>query len=284
MNISYVDMWPGFDIQSNWFNLLFKDILEKKDLNFILDPNKADLIVCSTFGNEKSKYNALKIFYTGENYSPNLTDCDYSLSFDFDSYNNRNFRLPHWYLYINWWGEPNFIHAEISMEMLKYRWSAEEIWNRENFCSIVIGNPVQNRLEVAYKLNEYRQVHGYGTVFNQPFSGSKIDLLKHFRFNICFENTVSTGYITEKLLQAKVAGCVPIYYGDYSVYKDFNAMGFINYNSIGDSETLKKYIQNMDKNKNFFSTFAAQPLFKVMPNLDRLYSFLIKIFKDRGIL
>ena len=37
--------------------------------------------------------------------------------------------------------------------------------------------------------------------------------LRKFRFNICPENASSKGYITEKILDAFVGGCIPIYWG-----------------------------------------------------------------------
>lgn len=42
---------------------------------------------------------------------------------------------------------------------------------------------------------------------------NKIRTLRAYRFNLCFENCDRDGYITEKLLQALIAGCVPLYWG-----------------------------------------------------------------------
>ena len=214
MKICYLDFWPGFDPNSNWFSLLFKDLYKGIDIDFNSSPEEADVIFASSFGNERHKIKhskAVKIFYTGENERPDLDFADYSLSFDFDTYGGRNYRLPHWYLYVNWWNDPDKTIAKISPEEL-YNKDPEEIWNRKNFCCIMIGNPVQNRMEVAKKLNEYNEVHGYGKVFGNYFDGKKGDVLKHYRFNICFENSITEGYVTEKLLEAKAAGCIPIYY------------------------------------------------------------------------
>ena len=287
MNISYIDMWPGFDVHSNWFNLVFKDLLNGKEINFNSSPEEADLVLGATFGKriESIKNDkAIKIFYTGENKSPNLINYNYSLSFEFDTHNGRNFRLPHWYLYINWWNEPNFIHAEIKKSDLLYQWDIDEVWNRQHFCSIVIGNPVANRLEVANKLNEYKPVYGFGSVFNNSFAGSKIELLKNFRFNICFENTISSGYITEKLLEAKVAGTIPLYFGHDSVRKDFNSLGLINYKNFLDLDNFYKYVQYLEKNKDSFANIAREFIFNSMPTLDPLYDFLKKILISRGII
>ena len=280
MNISYIDFWPGFNPNSNWFNQVFKDVLDHKEVNFLSTPEEADVIVSATFGSAKQRYKeskAIKIFYTGENVPPDLVNCDYSLSFNQSTCNGKNFRLPHWYLYIDWWNQVDCDYAEISQKELLGQWDPEELWERPYFCSLIIGNPVQNRLDLAGALSSYKAVYGYGSVFNNPFSGSKMQLLKNFKFNICFENTSSAGYITEKLLQAKVAGCIPLYFGHASVKDDFNERSFLNYNDFSETEKFLDLVKSTDSDKSKFLKIAREPLFDRPPNLDPLYSFLRKI-------
>ena len=285
MKICYLDFWPGFDVQSNWFNLLFKEYFQNKDLIFSNDQTDADIIVASSFGSERRNIinkKAIRIFYTGENERPDLTFGEYSLSFDFDTYNGRNLRLPHWYLYVNWWNEPNFEHAaQISLEQLNKKWDPEEIWNRNEFCSIMIGNPVQNRLTVANLIDStFGKVHCYGRVFGNPYDGDKVKLLEKYKFNICFENSITDGYVTEKLLQAKVAGCIPIYYGHSTYTKDFNPMCAINYADFADDSGLIDQMYHLN-NKDNFVLRAKEPLFHTMPNLDFIYAFFSVIFKGK---
>lgn len=277
MNISYVDFWPGFDSNSNWFNLVFKELLNDKEINFNSKPEEADILMFSCFGNSHQKYKntkAVKVFYTGENQRPDLSFADFSLSFDYDSHNGKNFRLPHWYMYVNWWGEPNFPHARISKEQLLRVYQPEEVAAREKFCCIIIGNPVANRIEVAQKLNEIKPVHGYGKVFGNFYDGCKVDLLKNFRYNICFENSIHPGYVTEKLLEAKVAGCIPIYYGTKTVSQDFNEKCFINFVDYKNSDELKDKISELESDTGKFVTKAKEKLFNINPNLDDLYKFM----------
>jgi hypothetical protein len=283
MNICYLDFWPGFDSNSNWFNLLFSDYFDGKQLNFNCLPQDADIIVYSCFGIEHYKYletKAIKIFFTGENQRPSEY-CDYSLSFDFDSNGGKNLRLPLWYLYINWWNIPNFEHSKIMKDDLFKQWDPEEVCNRESFCSIVIGNLVQNRIDVARKMNEINPVHGYGSVFGNYFSGNKIDLIKKYKYNICFENTIQEGYVTEKLLEAKVAGCIPIYYGHPAVSKDFNEKGFINYYNYNDISSFFDYIKRLEKDKDLCYNIINQKIFNKEPSLDFIFDFLDKIIKEK---
>jgi hypothetical protein len=282
MNICYIDFWPGFDPNSNWFNLLFREALNDREINFNSSPFEADVIVFSCFGDEHKKYKnskAVKLFYTGENQRADLSVADYSLSFDYETHNGKNFRLPHWYMYVNWWGEPNFPHARISKERLFYTHTPEEILARNDFCCIIIGNAVRNRIEVAQKLDSYKPVHGYGKVFGRPYSGCKVDLISKYRYNICFENSIYPGYITEKLLEAKVAGCIPIYYGSDTVNTDFNPNCFINYNKFGNPSELLEEIIKIENERSLFDSLVSQKLFDQEPNLDSVYSFLSKALK-----
>jgi GR25 family glycosyltransferase involved in LPS biosynthesis len=52
--------------------------------------------------------------------------------------------------------------------------------------------------------------------------------MESYKFAITYENAKAPGYVTEKLLHAKAAGCVPIYWGAAEVADDFDAGGFIN--------------------------------------------------------
>lgn len=280
MNVCYLDMWPGFDVNCNWFNLVFKNCFSQANFIFSNDSKNADIILASSFGNARyynTNSSAIKIFYTGENEKPDFNFADYTLTFDYDDYSGRNFRLPHWFLYINWWNEPNFPHARISIEQLFKQWNPVEIYNRDQFCSIIIGNPVKNRIDVANKLNRYKAVHAYGRAFGRYYDGCKIKLLEKYRYNICFENSIRSGYITEKLLEAKVAGCIPIYYGDNTVNTDFNDCSFINYYNYSSIDQLYNTIVDIDNDINLFSYYINQPLFNSKPNLNKLYEFLHRI-------
>lgn len=272
MNIAYIDFWGGFDPNTFWFSRYFKHRYNK-EFNFNSAPEDADIIIGSCFGNNISNIKnkkSIKIFYTGENQRPNLSQYDYSITFDYGDYNGKNIRLPLWYLYVDWWGNKN---NDISKEEVDRKFDPIEVYNRENFCCIVIGNPVKNRIEVAQSLNTYKPVHGYGNVFNNRFTGKKLDLLQNFRYNICFENSLYDGYHTEKLLEAKIAGCIPIYYGPDSASLDFNKSCYINYKDFGSPSELTEYIKEVDQDFDKFVQIASQPLFVENPTFTYLNDF-----------
>lgn len=275
MKIAYVDFWGGFDPIEFWITRLLRSKYEVE----ISDPFNSDLIIGSCFGNsirlfEKSK--AIKILFLGENVRPSYNFYDYSLSFDYSDNNNRNIRLPLWTLYVDWWGNKS---EDLSLDELNYIFSPEDIYNRQNFACIVAGNPVKNRMEIYNKLNLYKKVDGYGFAFKNRYDGRKHDLLKNYRYNICFENSIYPGYCTEKLLQAKVAGCVPIYYGCKESENDFNEKCYLNLINYSMEEFIEKIIK-IDDNKDEFIQIASEPLFSKKPDLNFLYDFFDKILNS----
>jgi hypothetical protein len=74
---------------------------------------------------------------------------------------------------------------------------------------------------------------------------AKYDLLTGYRFNLCFENTLFPYYCSEKIWHAIYCGCLPIYFGQQTVYEDFPRNSFIDYAEIMNIESLFKMIDGM---------------------------------------
>ena len=49
-----------------------------------------------------------------------------------------------------------------------------------------------------------------------------IDYISEYKFYLAFENTKSPGYITEKIVNAMLAGVIPVYWGDESIFEFVN--------------------------------------------------------------
>jgi GR25 family glycosyltransferase involved in LPS biosynthesis len=88
---------------------------------------------------------------------------------------------------------------------------------------------------------------------------AKVEFYKQYKFALVCENSSDTGYVTEKLLHAKMAGCVPIYWGDPEVHLEFNVDGFINATGLEHGELLKQ-IAKLDTNVDAWAKIAAVPL------------------------
>lgn len=75
----------------------------------------------------------------------------------------------------------------------------------------------------------------------------KTEILKNYNFNLCFENTVYSNYITEKIWESIENYCLPIYFGGQksSIYEIFPLKSFIDYSDFEDPENLLRFIMNM---------------------------------------
>ncbi len=74
---------------------------------------------------------------------------------------------------------------------------------------------------------------------------AKRAVLSRYRFAICFENTVFPGYLTEKLFDCLLAGCIPIYWGDPAVSEQIPPACYIDYRRFGDLAELERYLQQL---------------------------------------
>lgn len=75
----------------------------------------------------------------------------------------------------------------------------------------------------------------------------KIEILKKYHFNLCFENTNIGYYCTEKIWDSITGGCLPIYYGKGNkIYEDFPENSFLDYSNFRNSYQLFEYIDSME--------------------------------------
>ena len=103
-------------------------------------------------------------------------------------------------------------------------------------------------------------------------------MISNYKFSLCYENSITPGYHTEKLLHGKIAGNIPIYYGDETVCKDFNPKSFINTVNMSDEEVIET-IKQIDTNKELYDTINSEPLFENKISLEPLIKNLYKILK-----
>ena len=75
----------------------------------------------------------------------------------------------------------------------------------------------QNRLQVAHQFRQFVDVYGKAWPKEQVAwrgrCGSKMEVLRRYRYALVMENQRQPGYVSEKLLDAVIAGTVPIYWG-----------------------------------------------------------------------
>lgn len=74
----------------------------------------------------------------------------------------------------------------------------------------------------------------------------KKELMADYQFNLCFENTATHNYMTEKIWDSILTYCLPIYYGKHTnAYELFPENSFIDYSKFDSPEALFQFIDNM---------------------------------------
>lgn len=120
-------------------------------------------------------------------------------------------------------------------------------------------------------------------IFKNPFPsyrgkvGKKYDVLKKYRFSICYENARGVpGWITEKMFHCFFAGCVPVYLGAPNVTDHIPANTFIDKENFKTYEELYKYLSNMPEREYYSYLDNIEAFIKS----DRIYPFSIECFTD----
>lgn len=252
LKINFVDFWPNYDNTDNYFyNLL------KSNYDLVIDENP-DLLFYSSFGHKYLNYKCKRIFYTGENIRPDFAACDFAFSFDF-IFNTKHFRLPLYSIYID---HHNMLPK---LEQKKTREEATKIWKaKTKFCCMVVSNPnCAKRVEFFKHLTTYKSVDSGGGVLNNVGGrvADKAAFIKNYKFVISFENSDQDGYTTEKVIEPILQDCIPIYWGNKLVSKDFNSQRFLDYNQFESEKDLIKRIMEIDQNDTLAIDMIMQPAF-----------------------
>ncbi|RLC88768.1 MAG: hypothetical protein DRJ03_01585 [Chloroflexi bacterium] len=90
------------------------------------------------------------------------------------------------------------------------------------------------RHDIASALSD--QIDVYGREINPV--ANKWDALKHYRYCIVVESIKMPLYFSEKLIDAMLCGCVPIYWGAWRLAEYFDMDGIINFHSIEHLERI----------------------------------------------
>jgi hypothetical protein len=246
-------------------------------------PNKADLLFHSVFGKTYLRSPGKKILYTGENIPFSNFNSDFALSFEESTDDLKNFRLPLWMLQIKWFKKQNYGNPNLLCELQKLMEPTLNVDKRTNFITGIFNHDIQgNRLSAMAKLIRFGNAKFYGKPFGNHFFGEemKIKILKESKFNLCFENSNTYGYHTEKLIHAKMAGCIAIYWANQkSAFNDFNKKSFLFIENPNDESQFERLIEEM-LSKTSIDNVRNEPLFNSIPKIDPVVNYFYKIFRN----
>lgn len=274
IKIKFVDFWKGFKYEESDF---YK-ILEKK---YIIEISEnPEFLIYSVFGDKYLEYNCIKIFYTGENVIPDFNLCDYAIGFAYLEYGKRYLRMPLYTLfnYQNYYKKAIKIHKK-------------KIKEREKFCNFVYSNKNadEERENFYTLLSKYKKIDSGGRYLNNinKIVEDKFSFQQLYKFSIAFENTTSVGYTTEKLIEAKAAGTIPIYWGNPEIIKEFNTKSFINCHEYENFNEVVEEIKKIDTSQELYEKYMKEPLVYdeniIEKNIEQLEKFLEYIVENKKI-
>lgn len=240
----------------------------------------------SVFGDKFGEFNVpandcVNVFYTGENVEPDMKLCDYAISFSLNDSQN-HYRLPCWVprLYQNGMRPMDLLSNNRGK-------TSYEVYQKY-FCNFIYKNKVDFRESFFHKLNRLKSVSSPGaSCKNMPGIGitvkDKINYQRRFRFSVAMENECYPGYVTEKIVEAFMAGTVPIYMGDSTIGNDFNLESFVFIESIAQYDEAIERVFSIENNWSSYMSYRREPIYNnnIIPEYaveDNVMTFFEKIF------
>lgn len=235
---------------------LFK--INGHNIEWTNDINNCSIVVRNLFS---PKYNSYKVPYitvSGESkYTPTCSDNNCKLICDLTTLTNTN--KPNNYFYV-----PYAFFADYDYKNIKKYTNV----NREYFVGYCASHAVPIR-EQLFKLllEKDKLVIGLGRCSSTPghkIAGGWNDVIETYSkyyFIFAMENTIADGYVTEKIMNAYIAGAIPIYWGDKKVKEWFNPKSFINVNNFKNLQECADYIYELYMDKERLKNMMNEPIF-----------------------
>ncbi len=225
----------------------------------------------------------VNIFFTGENERPPEGAWDAYLTFDLNSYGNRNAYLPLWWITSSDILLPTvspYLGKEIHLDsLLKPRQVSYE--SRKKFCAAFIGKAYPFRMHALTALSTVGDVDVFGGIARNTHKTSakeKFEISQQYRFVFAFENDLFPGYVTEKSPEAYATGAIPLYWGsDPRGYINQNAI--INLANFENLESFTEYVKKVNNDKDLWTEIASQPFLAQRPSLDEVRSLLHRVLE-----
>ncbi|RDU72198.1 glycosyltransferase family 10 domain-containing protein [Helicobacter brantae] len=270
IKINIIDWWND-DFEENHFI----QFLSKKYK--VVRSKNPDYLLCSCFGFDHLNFNCTKIFFTGENLTPDFNLYDYAMGFDYIDFDKRYLRYPLFLTYTQ----------ALKEAEKKHIFNQDEIKNR-GFCSFLVSNgknadPIRERFfDEISKIDFVASGGGFRNNIGKKVE-NKMEFLKQYKFNIAFENSQSIGYCTEKLIEAFAAKTIPIYWGDPSLLDSklnlINPKSYINLSSFSSIGEALDFIKEVHSNHQLYMQILQEPAF-LKENIQEFYKKQLEDFFD----
>ena len=214
-----------------------------------------------------------RVYYTPEKNVPDMSLCD--LAFGHapeDEVGDANYHRMPFYALTYWNDREELLKSRLD----RYPW---EQWRERQFCEFVYSMPVEPRERLFDLLNARERVNAPGRSRNNcaPIGGFKtpeehrqasncwhgprLDYAAQHKFAISYENSDVPGYVTEKIMSAFLAGCIPLYGGTDHAVKDFNPKAFLHAKDFESPEAMAEEVLTLYQNEAACRAILEEPIF-----------------------
>jgi hypothetical protein len=268
----------------DWFQRSIEAIL-KPHYSIEVSDNP-DYLFAATHDDQYLRYDCIRILFAVENVTANFNLCDYAIGLNHIHFEDRYLRYPFYLFYDFAIKQAEMKHCDIDLFCLS---------GKKKFCNFIVsnGNADEERSRFFDLLSHYKSVDSGGAYKNNIGRRveNKFQFQKEYKFSICFENSSTSGYLTEKLIEAAAAKTIPIYWGDPNATKSLyaggggiNAKAIINVHDFNSFEDVVSEISRIDQSDELFIKMLKEPLFLEADHVEilnvRLEAFLKSIFDN----
>lgn len=247
---------------SKIFSYLLSNISEVKKFEYI---SKKDF----GFANRKNLKAKKTLWYTGENLRHPSGVFSGTLSFDKTDLNDNNYYLPYWMVALDWSEDPT--SGELSISNLGLMKSRNPDYRDRTACSFS-STLEPSRVNLQRAVARSMKVDSYGRAHGR-WVENKHEVAQKYGFQICSENDLYPGYVTEKLIDAWNSQTIPIWTG-LDAEKYFNSEAILDFTRLNCDEIFERLEALTEKE---VLEMRSAPILKRMPTIKPIVSFLEKV-------
>lgn len=268
LRLGIYGFWGGFLPRISPLIGLLQSQVEVEFVPLSAGAENTDVVLCSIFGGLRPALlaDAFTMQYIGEAqglFPEQLSWGDYQLGFHPDS--SDTFWLPHW--------QYDMLKYDHKTHALTFHDTIRPLIPKTEFCAIYTSrDPNQIRGLILDAVNEYQEVHSYGTWRNnRPSDGARNDqtnrgslkmaTLDRYKYTLAVENTSERYYTTSQLSEAILSNTIPIYWGDPNLRDGpFNPKRILDVTGQAPEVALEQIVM-LDNDDSTYQKMLKQPIF-----------------------
>ena len=87
------------------------------------------------------------------------------------------------------------------------------------------------------------------------------EVYSDYTFCLAMENSITPNYLSEKIVMAFLAGCIPVYYGTHEVFDVFNRKAFVFWDPLdGGAAALQRLQELVSNNTAYYEMLRQEPI------------------------